>query len=130
MVVNESILDTISLSMGINMAGCPRDNERAMLPFDMELIAAINSGLLILSQLGVLYSPYTIKGHENKWEELGLDDDTLQMVKSYLIYRTRMAFDPPSSSTVFEALKNCIMELEWRLREEGARMVESKWNSI
>ena len=36
-------------------------------------------------------------------------------MRSYVALKVRMLFDPPQSSTVMEAVKNRISELEWRL---------------
>ena len=39
----------------------------------------------------------------------------MEMVKTYVSKKTRLIFDPPTSSSVMEALKGIISELEWRL---------------
>ena len=37
------------------------------------------------------------------------------MVKTYIYMKVRLIFDPPTISSVIDAYKNQIAELEWRL---------------
>lgn len=43
------------------------------------------------------------------------DGPDIEAVKSYVALKVKLLFDPPQSSTVMEAVKNQISELEWRL---------------
>ena len=43
------------------------------------------------------------------------DDDNLDAVKTYIHLKVKVVFDPPLNSTVMEAHKQMISELEWRL---------------
>lgn len=84
--------------------------------FDTVLITYINSVILNLSQLGVIPSSnYTVTSNADTWADLGVDDEVLGAVKSYIPNKVRMAFDPPTSTNVYSALDSLIKELEWRL---------------
>lgn len=50
------------------------------------------------------------------------NDSQLEAVKSYMGYKVRLMFDPPSSSAITESINRVISELEWRILV----MVESK----
>lgn len=84
--------------------------------FDAEIIFAINSAFMFLNQLGVGPSEcFSITDETAVWGDF-LDDVTnLEAVKSYVCLRTRLLFDPPTTSFVLEAINRQITEYEWRL---------------
>ena len=43
------------------------------------------------------------------------DRKDIELVKTYVYMKTRLIFDPPSSSSVIEAFNKQISEFEWRL---------------
>lgn len=104
----ESILTSIKKLLGIT---------EEYTHFDNDLIMHINSVLMILSQLGVGPSEgYSISSSTETWTDfLGDDLKKLQSVKSYVALKVRLMFDPPTSSSVMEAINNQIREFEWRL---------------
>lgn len=104
----ESILTSIKKLLGIT---------EEYTHFDNDLIMHINSVLMILSQLGVGPSEgYSISRSAQTWTDfLGDDLKKLQSVKSYVALKVRLMFDPPTSSSVMEAINNQIREFEWRL---------------
>lgn len=104
----ESILTSIKKLLGIT---------EEYTHFDNDLIMHINSVLMILSQLGVGPSEgYSISSSAQTWTDfLGDDLKKLQSVKSYVALKVRLMFDPPTSSSVMEAINNQIREFEWRL---------------
>lgn len=85
--------------------------------FDTQLVMQINSFLNVLTQLGVgSQEGFEITGDEEKWSDLlGDQEKLLNMCKSYISIRTRLVFDPPTSSFVIDALKKNADELEWRI---------------
>lgn len=112
--MNDSILQTVKKGLAV-----PLEDDG----FDQELIIHINSVLMILSQLGVGPSGGVfITGQEDTWASIIEGSYELEMVKSYVILRVKLLFDPPSSSFVLESIKNQISEFEWRLniQVEGA----------
>jgi len=84
--------------------------------FDLEIVSHINSAFSHLYQLGIgLGAP--IEDDEAKWSELGLPDHLLNMVKTFVNLKVKMAFDPPGTSYLIEAAQKQIDEQEWRLNE-------------
>ena len=85
-------------------------------PFDTDLIIHINSVLQTLNQLGVGKEDFEITGPSESWAEfVGSKFKNLNWVKSYVYLKTKLLFDPPSSGTLYEAMKANADELEWRI---------------
>lgn len=88
--------------------------------FDPELILYINGILSVLTQLGVgPAAGYSIADKTATWEDFMGEDPRLNMVQTYVILKTRMAFDPPTVGAVAEANKSLIAEYEWRLNVQA-----------
>jgi len=93
-------------------------------PFDMDLIIHINTTLQTLNQLGVGKEDFQIIDEEQTWNQfLGRSFKNLNMVKTYVYLKVKSYFDPPSSGTLMEAMKEQIAELEWRLNTKVDRGV-------
>lgn len=84
--------------------------------FDNDILMHINSVLLVLRQLGIGPSAGLTIDKDTVWSDL-LEgkDDMLQAVKSYIYLKVRLNFDPPTSGSVMQAMKDLIAEYEWRL---------------
>ena len=103
----ESILTSIKKLLGI---------EEDYVHFDADIIMHINSVLSILTQLGVGPSKgYSIKDANATWDEFITNPAKLELVKSYVYLKVRLMFDPPSSSSAIESMKQLISELEFRI---------------
>lgn len=89
--------------------------------FDQDIIIHINSVFMILSQLGVgPVNGFTITDGSNIWSEfLPTDNKNFEAVKTYMYLKVKLLFDPPLGSTVMDAMKHMINELEWRLNVEA-----------
>lgn len=112
--MHESILATVKKGLGI-----PEWDDG----FDSELLVHINTALMILTQLGVGPSGGVyISSPDETWTSIVEGSFEFEMVKSYVILRVKLMFDPPSSSFVLESIKNQLAEFEWRLnvQAEGA----------
>ena len=84
--------------------------------FDQDIIMHINSAFMILNQLGVgPKSGFSISDKSSTWDEFIPESSNLEAVKTYVHLKVRLMFDPPLSSSVIEAIKSQINELEWRL---------------
>ena len=93
-------------------------------PFDMDLIIHINTTLQTLNQLGIGKEDFEIIDEEQTWNQfLGRSFKNLNMVKTYVYLKVKSYFDPPSSGTLMEAMKEQIAELEWRLNTKVDRGV-------
>lgn len=107
--MEDSILNTIKKSLeGLT------DNSDDV--FDTELMIFINSAFGVLHQIGVgPEDGFRIRDSNSKWTEFIPDNDKLlESVKEYIYLKTKLKFDPPSSSAVIEAIKQSIAEHEWR----------------
>lgn len=109
--MDESILTTIKKMLGL-------DDEYQ--PFDADVIVLINSALMTLTQLGVgPKNGYVITDYNSKWSDFLVNDVKLEAVKNYVYLKVRVTFDPPTSSSVLEAYKQQLNELEWRLNVQA-----------
>lgn len=97
--------------------------------FDKIIIMHINTVFSILKRMGVGPSKgFSIRDEESTWDDF-IDDDsnsTLEAVKSYMALKVQMLFDPPTSGTYAEAIKENIKELEWSLNFEADAMADSE----
>ena len=83
--------------------------------FDLDVLLGINTSLTVLKQLG-LSSPLSAVTSSTTWTQLlPGDHPELEMVKSYMYFKTRKQFDPPSSSNMNSAMDSMITELEERI---------------
>lgn len=89
--------------------------------FDKIIIMHINTVFSILKRMGVGPAKgFSIRDEESTWDEFIDDSDsTLESVKSYMALKVQMLFDPPTSGTYMEAIKENIKELEWSLNFEA-----------
>lgn len=102
----ESILNSVKSHIGIS------EDETH---FDSDIIIHINSIFSILRQMGVgPDKTFSIVDASAIWDDF-LDDDDFNEVKTYMYLRVKMIFDPPASSSVMDAMKRQIDEMEWRL---------------
>lgn len=103
----ESILTSIKKLLGIG-----EDYEH----FDPDIIMHINSVFMDLTQMGVGPSyGFAIEDDISEWTDFIPDTRQLQAVKSYIYLRVKLLFDPPTSSSVMEAMNRDIQRYEWRL---------------
>ena len=105
--MDNSILSTIKKMLGLDA-----DYDA----FDTDIIIHINSALMNLMQMGVGPSTgFSINGDFETWHHFLGEATDLEGVKTYVYLKTRLAFDPPSTSFVLEAANKMLSELEWRL---------------
>ena len=105
--MDDSILTSIKKLLGI---------AEDYINFDNDIIIHINSVFMALHQLGIGPSEgFRIEDRYSTWDEYITEDDNLDAVKTYIYLKVKLVFDPPLNSTVMEAHKQMISELEWRL---------------
>lgn len=85
--------------------------------FDQDILIHINTAIAVLTQLGIgPASGFTVTGQDETWSDfLGDDDKTLNMAKTYIYMKVKIAFDPPVNSSVLSAYQEACKEYEWRL---------------
>ncbi len=81
--------------------------------FDLDIVTFINSALSTIQTLGL--GEIQIEDDTAEWTDITPDDDLLGLIKTITYLRTRMLFDPPSTSYAQQAMSHQIEELEWRL---------------
>lgn len=97
------------------LSGIPEDSEA----FDEELIIFINGVFSILLQLGVPFKKSSwISDKDDTWEQIFGENEKINFIQTYVYLKTKLVFDPPSSSTVIQSYENQIKELEWRINAE------------
>lgn len=107
--MSESILVSIKKLLGL-----PEEEEE----FDVDVIVHINTNLSILHQLGV--GPDTgvfITDASTLWSDIIGSDPRLNDVKTWVFLKTKLVFDPPTTSFHLESTQKVIDELGWRIRE-------------
>lgn len=105
--MTDSILKTVKNYVNVN-------NEDDV--FDDELILDINSTFLTLNQIGAgPEKPFTISDDTSVWSDFMTNIDDVSAIKSYVCMRVRRMFDPPTSGSLDNALKELIAEYEWRI---------------
>ena len=109
--MRDSILQTLRAMLGPSVSD-------AYTAFDTELIAHINTVLMILYQVGIGQKGFRITGETETWGDFLGTATNLEAVKSFVYLRVKMLFDPPSSSFVLESMKTSAEELLWRLNVE------------
>lgn len=115
-VLNESILGTIR-----GMLGPAEDYTH----FDSEIAVHINTFLLTLTQLGVgPLSGFSISGDDETWSDFLGDSNLYEPVKTYLYMKTKLIFDPPTSSSVMDAMERACEQIEWRLKIQSEHVGE------
>lgn len=105
----DSILITIRKGLGI-------DDDYS--GFDNEIIIAINNAIFSLSQLDIGPADFKITDTTETWTQLYNSVTNLEAVKSYILLKTRLEFDPPTSSFLLDAINKQIEQIEWRLMVE------------
>jgi hypothetical protein len=102
-----SILNDIKKMLGIS---------ETYTAFDTDIIIIINSVFSQLWQMGVgPVNSYIIFNSNNVWSEYIDDQIALGLIKPYVYLKTRLLFDPPSNTTLTQAIQSNITELEWRI---------------
>lgn len=104
--IQDNILKSIKILLGIQ-----EDYDA----FDNEIIYNINSAFMSLYQIGFGSSPFSIKNKNEVWSDAIENDEFFESVKMYIFQKTKLGFDPPTSSFVLDSIKNQLQELEWRL---------------
>lgn len=84
--------------------------------FDLDVITYINSVFMGLYQMGIGPNKvFSITGNEETWSDFENGRDDIKACRSYMAQKVKLKFDPPTSATVIQAIKESIDETEWRL---------------
>lgn len=104
----DSIMNTIKKLLGIDIDDTS---------FDTDVIININSAIFGLSQMGIgPNNTFIVTSADQTWSDyIGSSLVNLESIKSYIYLKTKIIFDPPTSSTVVDAFNRSMQELEWRM---------------
>lgn len=83
--------------------------------FDGEIIPHINATFSTLAQLGV-GNATPLTDDSLKWSDLSLPNEQLNLVKTLMQLKVKLAFDPPGTSYLLETTKELIREQEYRIQ--------------
>lgn len=121
---DESILDYVKKLLGI---------QKDYTHFDPDVIYGINAAFGVLNQLGIGPAEgFMISDDTAKWSDFVEDTIRLSLIKPYVYLKTRLLFDPPSSSALIDSINKTISEYEWRLYvvSDGDNAVPKLLNKI
>lgn len=104
-----SILTSVKQLLGI-----PEDYDC----FDADILMNINMVMTVLKQIGVNTNVNSVT-EETTWEELSSSTEIVNLLRVYVALRVRMVFDPPTNSSLLDAMQKKVDELEWRLNVLG-----------
>ena len=99
---NTTILSSVKKSLGI----LPEYTA-----FDEPILDNINMALARLHQLGYKASEETL------WSDI-ITEPRFNMIKEYVTLKTRVLFDPPSTSFLLQSYEEELKDLEWRICSE------------
>lgn len=115
--MSESILTSVKKVLGIAEADTS---------FDDDITMHINSTFVTLNQLGVGTDyVYEITGATETWADFYVGT-RYNSIKSYMVLRVRLLFDPPTNGYLVTAIEKQIAEIEYRL---SASREETDWVS-
>lgn len=105
--MEENILESIKDLLGIY-----KEDEA----FDNDVLININAVLSTLYQLGVgSEGHYVVLNGTETWNDLFEEEDLVDFVKLYVYMKVKLVFDPPTNSSILQALNEQAKELEYRI---------------
>ena len=104
---NDSILNSIKKLMGLT---------EEYDAFDQDILILINSVLFELEQIGVKAKEgFVLSDKTAVWSDYSDDDRLLNVLKPYIYMKTKLTFDPPTSSGALDSMNRIIDRFEWRI---------------
>lgn len=82
--------------------------------FDAELIMHINTVFNNLRLLGI-GGAFSISDSSSVWSDYSSNMNDIQMIKTYMVLKIKLIFDPPSNSFLVSSIEKQIKEMEWYL---------------
>lgn len=105
--VKDSILQSTKKLLGL---------EASYDAFDLDIITHINTAFSTLYQAGVgPLEGFFIEDSDDTWDRFLGNKMHINDVKTYIYFRVKLIFDPPTTSFAIESVKAQIDELIWRL---------------
>jgi hypothetical protein len=122
-IMEKSILKTIRKMVGGD------DSNTA---FDTDLMIFINSAFFNLFQCGVgETAPVRITDVADEWDQKFPSEKCIDEIKTFVYSKTKLSFDPPSTSFGIEALEKLANEAECRiLMQKEQEAIETEGGEI
>lgn len=105
--MSDSILETV--------AEVVLGNTGELDAFTTDLLVYINAALMALGELGVVTEDFRVTGTTEKWSDIVTAESKYGALREYIILKTKLAFDPPTSSAALDSMEKIIKHDEWRL---------------
>ena len=84
--------------------------------FDQDILILINSVLFELEQIGVKAKDgFSLTDKTVVWSDYSDDDRLLNVLKPYIYMKTKLTFDPPTSSGALDSMNRIIDRFEWKI---------------
>lgn len=116
MAIEESILKSTKKTLGL---------ADSLVVFDQDVLMHINAILTVLNNYGIGPTDGLYVDDEGvEWSDLGESQKLTNLIKSWLLLRVRMLFDPPTTSFHITAIQEQIAEFEFRLFVDRDNRVE------
>jgi len=105
--------DTSILISTKKMLGIPQED----ISFDLDVLAYINAACMSLNMLGIGVDGFYVADSETTWSDFMEENlDKFGGLDTYLYYKARLGFDPPTNSFTIDAMTKVIEELEYKFR--------------
>ena len=107
-----SVLNDVKKALGIDLL----DES-----FDKDLVLHINTALFDMNQLGVgPVEGFSIANEDALWADILGTRTDLEAVKTCVILKVRLVFDPPAQGFVIASFEKQIEKLEWRICHQAS----------
>jgi hypothetical protein len=84
--------------------------------FDLDVLTQVNTAFSVLLQIGIGPDEgFYVEDEMTNWSDFAVPQRQLNVVKTYVFLKTRLLFDPPTTSFMIAAVNEQIKEYEWRL---------------
>lgn len=111
--VEDSILLSIKKLLGME----PEEFDQ----YDVDIMLHINTVIETLNQIGVdMPDGFSVTDKTVLWSDYLNRTKYSQIkgsIKSYIYMKVRLVFDPPTNTSLINAINESINELEWRIRQ-------------
>lgn len=89
--------------------------------YDVDIMLHINTVIETLNQIGVdMPDGFSVTDKTVLWSDYLNRTKYSQIkgsIKSYIYMKVRLVFDPPTNTSLINAINESINELEWRIRQ-------------
>ena len=111
--VEDSILLSIKKLLGME----PEEFDQ----YDVDITLHINTVIETLNQIGVdMPDGFSVTDKTVLWSDYlnrAKYSQIKDSIKSYIYLKVRLVFDPPTNTSLINAINESVKELEWRIRQ-------------